>query len=222
MDKLRKLVEEHSHWSSLIVYIERIETFAASDFSLALENAKALLESIGKEICQKNNASLGMQPSTNDILKKAFSCLGYANSDLVNLISRSLARIGQEMGNLRNEISATAHGRTMQELTERNNRVDALTQGFLIDSTALLAVFLIRAHEHKKADLYEMILADSEPVLEYEDASDFNDNWDETYGEFAMGSYSYPASEILYRVDIMAYKTEYAAFVAEDTPEVTV
>ncbi len=41
---------------------------------------------------------------------------------------------------------------------------------------------------------------------------DFNDFWDDTYGEFGMGEYSYPASEILYNVDYPAYITEQKAF----------
>ena len=54
---------------------------------------------------------------------------------------------------------------------------------------------------------------------EYDDHEDFNNYCDESFGEFTMGQYSYLASEILFNVDLLAYKTESRAFVeAEDEP----
>ena len=50
MEKLKKVIEKHGRWADLSVYINRIEIGIASDFSHALENAKALLETIGYEI----------------------------------------------------------------------------------------------------------------------------------------------------------------------------
>ena len=37
-------------------------------------------------------------------------------------------------------------------------------------------------------------------------------NWDDSFGEFEMGSYSFPANEILFNVDNKAYMTEQQAF----------
>ena len=56
-------------------------------------------------------------------------------------------------------------------------------------------------------------------IPEYDDNEVFNSYWDETFGEFTMGQYSYPASEILFNVDSQAYQAEYKAFlIAEDEP----
>jgi hypothetical protein len=49
-------------------------------------------------------------PSINRVLKKAFSSIGYANSNLVNQISSALATIGQKMGELRNGFDAVNIG----------------------------------------------------------------------------------------------------------------
>ncbi len=46
----------------------------------------------------------------------------------------------------------------------------------------------------------------------YDASPEFNEFWDDLYGEFAMGDYSYPASEVLYNVDYSAYKVEQKAF----------
>lgn len=211
MDKLRTLIEQYGRWSVLSNYIDRIEGYRDSDFSIALENAKALLESIGKEICIQRKFQLPDNPNVNTVLKSAFMCLGYSNTSMVNQISTSLATIANQVGTLRNEISPTSHGKSLDELEERNDRVDLLAGEFLIDSTMLVAIMLIRTFENdypRKSD---------EEQINYQDAQEFNDFWDDTFGEFVMGEYSYPASEILFNVDNDAYKTEHTAYIEENS-----
>jgi len=127
MDKLKNVIKEYWRWSELETYIE-------IDFSHSLENAKALLETVGKEICTCNGKAveLGATPSINSVLKKAFSSMGYANSHLVNQVSSALATIGQQVGELRNEIGLTSHGKSLEEIKQRNSKVDLLTREFLI------------------------------------------------------------------------------------------
>ncbi len=209
MDKLKTVIEEYGHWSELSTYIERIETHIEIDFSHSLENAKALLETVGKEICTANTVELGSTPSINNVLKKAFSSMGYANSDLVNQVSSALATIGQQVGELRNDIGLTSHGKSLEEIKQRNNKVDLLTREFLIDTVELVSIFLIRNFETKNERISHELLADS---LGYLKAEEFNESWDDSFGEFVMGGYSYLASEILFNVDNQAYVNEYKAF----------
>ena len=212
MEKLRSTLAQYSRWQGLEMYIDRMEAHLETDFSTTIENAKALLESIGKEICEAKGVQLGSTPSINVVLKKAFIGLGYTADDLVSQVSGSLATIGQLVGNLRNEISPTSHGKSLEELKERNNKIDSLTKEFLIDSTLVVAVFLIRAFEERNESASLMTAFELDGVPEYDDNEDFNDFWDENFGEFAMGSYSYPASEVLYNVDFQAYQAEYKIF----------
>lgn len=177
-----------------------------------MENAKALLETIGKEICTANKVDLGKAPSINDVLKKSFSSLGYSNTSLVNQISRSLANIGQQVGDLRNDIGLTSHGKTLEEVKQRNNKVDVLTREFLIDTVELVSIFLIRNFESRHDRTASESLIDT---LDYWEAEDFNESWDDSFSEFVMGEYSYPASEILFNVDKQAYVNEYKAFTEE-------
>lgn len=51
-----------------------------------------------------------------------------------------------------------------------------------------------------------------ETKMLFSEQEDFNNYWDDSYGEFSMGDYSYPASEILYNVDYPAYVTEHKAY----------
>ncbi|GAG12502.1 unnamed protein product, partial [marine sediment metagenome] len=76
MEKLRKIIEQYGQWSELTTYTERIETHISTDFSRVLENAKALLESISKEICASKGVEIAPNSSINKLLKDAFTAIG--------------------------------------------------------------------------------------------------------------------------------------------------
>jgi len=209
MERLKKVIEQYGRWSELITYTDRIEAHGPTDFSHAVENAKALLETICKEICNSKGVKLDATASINAVMKKAFAAIGYSSGNLVTQISTALATIGQQMGNLRNDIGSTGHGKSLEELRERNAKVDDLSKEFLIDTTVIVAAFLIRTFENENPR------AKTEPVeaeLLYTENDPFNDFWDDLYGEFEMGDYSFPASEILFNVDYKAYVSELLAF----------
>lgn len=211
MDKLKKVIEEYTDWSDISFYVERIETYIEIDFSNSLENAKALLETIGKEVCKKNGMELDDTSSINKVMKQCFKSMGFENASMAQKISSSLATIGQQVGNLRNDIGSTSHGKSLEEIKQRNEKVDVLTREFLISTVDAVCAFIIRNFEIKKAKhLKEESLEES---LEYIEAVEFNEFWDESFGEFTMGDYSYPASEILFYVDKKAYVTEYKSFI---------
>ena len=94
MQKLRELIDANTRWSEFSIFVDRIESSRNQDFSLAFENAKALLESVCKEICRSCGQELSTQSSMNGIVKTSFSALGFANVDIVSQISRSLANVG--------------------------------------------------------------------------------------------------------------------------------
>ncbi len=214
MERLKAVVDQHGRWSGLETYIDRINAHMATDFSLALENAKALLESVGKEVCAQREVELGVNPNFSVVLKAAFKAIGQNGGDLITQISTSLANIGQHMGELRNEIGTTAHGRTMSEIKERNERIDEMTREFLIDTTEIVAMMLIRRFEASHP-LGAPVPIEKQ-VFEYDDHPEFNEFWDETFRGCDMGTYSFTASEILYGVDPMAYKFECEAYLKDD------
>lgn len=191
MDKLKAKISQYGRWAPIGEYIVRVETYLETDFSISLENAKCLLETIGKEICDAKGRPLADKSSINGVLKNAFSVMGYTSEDMVTQISSSLATIGQKVGGLRNEIGVSSHGKTLDQLQKRNEAVNELTKCFLIDSIEIIACFLISLFEG------EHISDSKERIPSYEEREDFNDYWDEIYGDFAMGDYSFTASEIL-------------------------
>lgn len=210
MEKLKKIIEKHSRWSILSDYIFRIEAYVDSDFSMAFENSKALLESVGKEICKSGGVELNDKSTINGVLKNAAKVLGFKNEDFELHISTSLGTIGQHLGNLRNKIGSTSHGKTLEELEQRNDNVNEFTKEFLLGSVEILCCFLIRIFESQTIKNHE----DSRKI-DYQENDGFNEYLDDLFGEFEMGRYSYPASEILYNVDNEAYINEYKSYLEE-------
>ena len=211
MERLKNVIANYGRWAELTTYTDRIEAHIISDFSHAVENAKALLEAIGREICKSKGSELQSTASINSILKKAFTAIGYKNSSMIVQISSALATIGQRIGELRNEVGTTSHGRSLEDLKERNKKVDELTKVFLIDTTVIVACFLINAFENENP---RSKIETVKTELLYTNNDTFNEFWDDLYGEFKMGDYSYLSSEILFSVDYKAYLNELQAFEA--------
>lgn len=212
MQKLRELIEAHARWSEFSIFVDRIESSRDQDFSLAFENAKALLESVCKEICKSCGKELSPQSSMNGIVKTSFSVLGFSTDEISTRISGSLASIGQVIGELRNDIGVTGHGRTVEDLRQRNSKIDELTKDFLFDSIKTIIIFLIRSFEYKQLNKIDI----SEKEQENERNKEFDEFLDEIYGEFVMGDYSYTASQILFAVDSEAYQYARKNFEAEE------
>ena len=115
MKKLKNLIEQYGRWADLSIYTQRIESTITTDFSHALENVKAMLETIGKEICTTKGVVIDSNASFNSIIKKAFFAIGFSAESYITQISTALANIAQQVGNLRNNIGSTSHGRTLAE-----------------------------------------------------------------------------------------------------------
>lgn len=199
MDRLRNVINQYGRWQPLLEYVERIEAFSKKDFSLSIENSKALLECIAKEICSSKGVSLASSASMNAVLKTAFDTLGFTRSGQITQISSALATIGQQIGVLRDEIGVTSHGRTLEEIEARNSRFDELSKEFLIDATIIIAIFLIRNFENDNPRVSKV----SSPISV--DYAEYNEYLDLSYGEFSMGDLSFAASEILFNLDAQAY-----------------
>jgi len=210
LERLKQVIQQHRRWEPLEEYIDRIEAYADLDFGLAIGNAKALLESIAKEICKCKEEPIEGSPSVNSLMKAAFRALGYSGKDSPVQISSALATIGQHIGEIRNKIDTAAHGKVLDEIRKKNQNIDDLTKIFLIDSTTIVAYFLIQKFENE----YSQIDFD----LDYSACSEFNEYIDEQLDEFTFGVNSYKASKVLFSVDYSSYAAEHKAFLL-DPPE---
>lgn len=199
MERLKALIEQYGRWKPLLEYVQRIETYRDSDFTLVIENAKSLLESVAKEICKQRKQEYSDDSTTGKLLKLAFTSLGYNDTNTVRQVSGAIANIGQQMGNLRNEIGKISHGRSLEELESRTIALDEVSSEFLISSAELVCCFLIQLFETE----YPRRSIESVPI--FDEHSEFNDFLDETYGEITIGINSYSASQILYSMSPTEY-----------------
>ncbi len=214
MEKLKKIIEHYGRWRPLEEYIQRIDAYKDSDFSISLENSKSMLESIAKEICNERRQVYEDDDSPSKLLKLAFGAIGVQSTTIGPQIAVALSNIGHHMGQLRNEIGAISHGRTMADLQAKQESIDEITSDFLIQSTETTACFLIQYFEWKYPRVSETHT--EEERLDYNSCEDFNEFWDDSYGEFLMDELTYTASEILFHVDNQAYKAAYKAFKQEE------
>lgn len=208
MEKLRLILDKHSRWQPYTFYVDRIEGYRDSDFSICVENSKSLLEGISKEICSQKKQPLTGKESVSKVLSLSFGCLGYPRSHTIRQISTAIANVGQQMGNFRNEIGTTSHGKTLEELRNREEIVTSLTGDFLITSTELVCCFLIETFEADNP------LAQEEPDIEFGDNPEFNEYWDGLYPEVKMGNSSFAPSEVLFNVEPETYKIALNEFLA--------
>jgi len=132
MEKLRKIIELHRRWQPLEEYIQRIEAYIESDFSISIENSKSLLESIAKEICSNRGQTFEADDSTAKLLKLAFGAIGIQANTISPQISVALSTIGHSVSELRNEVGSISHGRTMEELQAKKNFWMRLPGNFLL------------------------------------------------------------------------------------------
>lgn len=80
----------------------------------------------------------------------------------------------------------------------------------MVSSTDLVSSFLIETFEQFRLEKELEEAAEPEPV--YLDFEDFNAAFDEQHGEVFIGDYSYQPSEVLFRLDPQAFKTEYGLY----------
>jgi len=213
MNRLRDVISQYGRWNTLSTYIDRIETYIVTDFNISIENAKSLIETISKEICSQKDVDISSRDNFQNVIKKAFYAIGYQSDSPMTQITKSLGNIGQQIGTLRNTTGITSHGKTLQELSDsekKNQEQDTISKDFLIETVIIISIFLIHSFENENPRAIS-----SDEGIRYEDNEEFNTIWDETFGEFNMGNYAYRASEILYSLDLQAYKTETIDFTDE-------
>ncbi len=156
-------------------------------------------------MCKIKGVDLQSNINLPKLIKQSYEALGYEKKQPIAVITTSLFSAGQQMAELRNQVGVTSHGKTLNQLKERNSKVNELTKDFLIETTSIISTFLIKSIEAEEP--YAKKNSDYSN-MNYESNMSFNNDRDDRHGEFAMDEYSYTASEVLYNVDPAAYATE--------------
>ena len=207
MERLRLLIDQYSRWKGLEEYCIRIDGYLKNDFSIAVENTKALMESICKTILQEKEVEYGASDTVQQLMTKTVGVFDSDHSDQLKQITRNLINIAKNLAEVRNSVAKVSHGPHVDSLGEEV--LDGMSAAFLVSSTESITCFLI--------EFYEQVYPRKkpEPDLRLEDHPEFNNYLDEEVfepvqvlrggGELA---YEYSASEVLFSVEPRAYQTE--------------
>ena len=201
MEKLKSSLEKYSRWKPLSVYVERIEAYVETDFPFCIENSKALIESIAKEICEQKGLKLFGDEPLNKLLNISFGSLGYPPTSSLKQIGSALVTISSQIGSYRNDIGIISHGRTLDELKNIRHNEETYTIDILISAVETVSCFLIEAFETINP------LALQKPKTEYNDNPDFNNYWDNIYQEYIISdTISFSSSEVLFKCEPETYE----------------
>lgn len=211
MERLRQTIKQYSRWQELEQYCLRIEGYIKSDFSIAVENAKALLESVCKTILREKQIEHASSDSFQKLMNKTINAFDISHSEQLKQISSSLINISKNLAEVRNKVAKVSHGQHIDALSDET--LDCISTEFIIGTTESITCFLI--------DFYEQVFPrkKSELTLRIEDNLEFNNYLDEELFEpvqiVRQGgdiAYEYAASEVLFSVEQRAYLTELFAY----------
>ncbi|MEI6055869.1 MAG: hypothetical protein WCR55_07400 [Lentisphaerota bacterium] len=200
MDVLKEICNSYNKWKPLEEYIVRIGSYRDTNGIVVLENCKSLIESICKTILEDLEETITNSESTQSLVSKTcnkMSCLPNTGA-----LARSFVTVAHQLGEFRDSFSTTGHGASVYQLEERRNKITKAATDFMILTVEQLAVFLITVYQEE----YPVVVKRN---IRYEDNEEFNSQFDEKNESIEIGIYGpYSPSEVLFSVDIDAYKTE--------------
>lgn len=203
MDRIKELINNYARWTNLSKYINRIEYQINDDFTSAIGSTKALLESICKTILDHENTEYDKNDNINKLAKQTINSFKIGNLEQIGLFGNAIVTSIQNIGELRNCIDESSHGKS---LLDKNKKIDLITALFLINSAETIACFLIEFYE------IEHPRKKGEDEFIFEEMRDFNDYIDNEHGSIEIARIPYATSEALFAIDITAYKDEYRKY----------
>ena len=201
MKQLEEFFEAHSRWRPLKRYLERIRAFP-DDGGIIVGNCKDLIESICKTILEDHfKEELTGNERFQNLVKNACVKMGTLNQ--VASLASAFSNLATQLGTLRNHHTDAGHGMTATKLEQMPEEITEATSHCLITITEQIALFLLRVfeHEHPQRETSKPLLLNTH--------LEFNEAFDEEHDSHEVAGYGpYSSSEILYSVDLDAYRTE--------------
>ena len=209
MKQLEEFFDAHSQWRPLKLYIERIKAFP-DDGGIIVGNCKDLIESICKTILVDHfNETLTNNESFQKLVKKACDKMG--TLDKVANLTSAFSNLAKELGTLRNHHTDAGHGITVARIENIPNEITEATSQCIVTITEQIALFLLRVFEHENPP------KESSTPLLLNHHLEFNEALDEEHDSVEVAGYGpYSASEILYSVDLDAYRAELETYNSEE------
>lgn len=210
------------------LFIEQIgilERAVMSQPTLAIDIAKSMVETICKTILNDRKCVVDVNWDTPKLVKEALSCLSLVPDELQhkNEVQEGLKRIG---GNLQGSVAGLCEVRNKQGMASHgrdayDTSLDAIHAEFVARSADAIISFLYRCHSQNHREPRRM---------EFSEYADFNEHLNERSGlvfiyydddEGNAVGLDYEPSDVLFNVDINAYKTAMLAYKNRSEAEAT-
>lgn len=192
--------------------VKAIEQAVVENAGLAFDLARTLIESACKTILTERKATFGDTDELPKLFKAVTLTLPFlppgtsADGDVRKSLDKTLSGLStalQGVCELRNECGFASHGK------DGPPPVMESMQAILVAQAADAIVgFIFRAHR-------QAVARPPAQVLEYDDNPDFNALVDNTHDAVRIFDVDYDPSEVLFNVDIEAYRDRLAGFKAD-------
>lgn len=182
---------------------------------LAFDLARALLESVCKAVLEERSAEVDTNWNLPRLLKETMAQLRLVPDGLEEeeQVSASLKKavgglqtVVHGISELRNSHGFASHGKGPSF-----RQLDVVHASLVARSTDAIVNFLFRAHRECEADVVER-------KLSYGDNPEFDEYIDETNPVVTIFEMEYRPSEVLFQVDIQAYRNSLADWEAVKDP----
>lgn len=196
---LLSVKESNTLLSQYKEYVMDIEYSLERNPNKAIEACKGLLDSICKTILRDLGTDFDKGWDTPKLVKETLNNLPFLKTlqmkdfNSAKKIINSIITLSYGICEFRNSHSFITHGQDIQE-----EYCEKLYGQLVFDAVKTVSNFILEIHTN--------LTSISDKVrIRYEDHDDFNNYYDELYGEVVLGNYIFPASQILY-TDREAYK----------------
>lgn len=197
---------------SIEQHIEAIENALESVPDFAFDLSKGLVDSVCKTVLADIGQPANPRWDSPALLKETTNHLNLLppnhpdparTRESVNRTIRGMLQTIQGLCELRNRYGMASHGRDAFAA-----RLDLRQATLAAQAADTIVSFLYRIHRDARSQ------TPGERV-HYEDHSDFNDDFDHTYGLIRLGELELLPSRVLFDADLEAYKTALNEFITE-------
>lgn len=198
-----------AHFEQQIVALEAAVPVNAG---LAIDLSKTLVESVCKTILHDCGQTPNEKDSLGKLLKQVMACLQLVPASFeaddkakegLQKTAGGLATVIQGLSQLRNSAGFASHGKDAFA-----EQLDTTQAEFAARAADSVVRFLLNLHQGSGPHA-------SRAPLRYGDRTDYDDFLDDTHDEIELLGNPYRASELLYWVDLEAYRNGLASFDAD-------
>lgn len=169
-----------------------------NDYPLTIDISKTMLETTLKTILEDNNSSIEGSKTLTSLYGSAKKLVTFSTDRVIDEIFKKMGgSITHALGELRNSYGVASHGSDAYSV----NPLGSPEVDMIVSAVDGFVACLWTKHKSQ-------FKPNENSRIHYEDNSEFNDWLDEQSDGCRLGDYVYLASEILFKLDLVAYREQ--------------